>query len=404
MIDQDKIITAALMARGLNGRLGLPLILWGPPGIGKTAAVKRISRSLGFHFRDTSMPVTDPVDLAGFHVPDIEGQVVRNLPATWVEEVNQHKHGAVQLFDEMTSCEEDGHAAMMRIVLEGKAGDVQVAPTVRFMFCANPIDCATNATPLPPPMANRLCHLDFQAPDFTEWVKWLQDGRYLEAQSKSPTVEEIVAREAKVADMWPGAMAQAEAMISAFIMARPTLFNPGVPEGPERHRAHPSPRSWELAVSALASSIVHDLNSAERYTFIRACVGSAATKELQQFLREVDLPAPDKLLDGEVELKLNKRADRTMAILSSCQAFLASTHPIDADDAEMDAWKTRVDAFWGVCRQVIDAGSAELVKPSAEAMVKRNWDMRLFPGTQTNVFVVMQRIGSLVRKVTNNRI
>lgn len=47
-----------------------PLMLWGPPGTGKSAVVREAARDLGLPFVDLRLSQMSPVDLRGVPVPD----------------------------------------------------------------------------------------------------------------------------------------------------------------------------------------------------------------------------------------------------------------------------------------------------------------------------------------------
>ncbi len=54
-------------------RLGLPVLLWGPPGVGKTAFVENMAERLGYYFVTVLASVRTPDDFLGIPVPDQMG-------------------------------------------------------------------------------------------------------------------------------------------------------------------------------------------------------------------------------------------------------------------------------------------------------------------------------------------
>ncbi|PCJ25648.1 MAG: hypothetical protein COA94_06105 [Rickettsiales bacterium] len=395
MANQSSIVKASLFTPGLNGRWGLPLIAWGEPGVAKSGMIRDIAHECGLGFNSTIASICEPADLAGYPIPNEERTMVNALPPPWIHKVNAMS-GAVQLFDEATSCSNAAHAALMRITLEGKAGDVDVNPRVRFMMAANPVDCAANAQELAIPLANRFGHLQWDPGDARAWVEWLLSG----SEDNSPPVMSALAREKLVMEAWPEAFADAKGLVGAFISERGSVLHkmPLVDAG-ESSLAWPSRRTWEMATRAYAGGLVNGLTPAERHLFVTAFIGQGPAGEFIEFVKNVDLPKALDVLAGKVKFThAPVRLDRTMAVLSSCAAYILSTHT-EEGSPEHDQWLSHVDAYWALCLHVTEAKAAELIIPSAKMMVLKRWDTRLFAGNKSNAFAVMSRIEPLITKV-----
>ena len=59
-----------------------PLMLWGPPGVGKSAAISEVTQELGVGFIDVRLAQREPVDIRGLPVPREDG-VHWVLSAEW---------------------------------------------------------------------------------------------------------------------------------------------------------------------------------------------------------------------------------------------------------------------------------------------------------------------------------
>ena len=69
-VKQAKSILAKTAKNRLAGGAPQPVMLWGPPGIGKSDIVKAVAQELGIDLRDIRLSQLDPVDLRG--VPAVE--------------------------------------------------------------------------------------------------------------------------------------------------------------------------------------------------------------------------------------------------------------------------------------------------------------------------------------------
>ena len=65
-----KAILVKIAQKQLAGGKPQPVMMWGPPGIGKSDIVKAVTRECGIELRDVRLSQLDPVDLRG--VPTVE--------------------------------------------------------------------------------------------------------------------------------------------------------------------------------------------------------------------------------------------------------------------------------------------------------------------------------------------
>jgi hypothetical protein len=127
---------------------------WGPPGIGKSQAVKQIADARGAAFLDIRLSMFDPVDLRG--LPSIlNGETVWNRPAIWPRETGRE---TVLFFDEFDRAPGSVVNAALQIVLDRRIGEHALPDSVRIVAAGNgATDKGTNR--LPGAAANRFLHL-----------------------------------------------------------------------------------------------------------------------------------------------------------------------------------------------------------------------------------------------------
>ena len=320
-MDKKAILRAVWFTPGPNKRWGIPLLFTGSPGVGKSSVIEGLAEDLNVPIKTLIASLREPSDFGGLPIPQDNGSVTYS-PPNWAFDLCNVPNGiGVAFFDEITTCAPATQAALLRIILNGAVGDLQLPPGIRMVSACNPTDEAAGGWDLAPPLANRFAHLDWERPTGRDWCDWLVGGagEEDEAESFDPLKEQE-----RVMKHWHTHFAKARGLISGFIQRRPDLlFNMPKAGHPGSAKAWPSPRSWELATRCIAGAKLHGLNDVNEECLISATVGPAASAELITWIHEADLPDPVAVLDGKVKFEHDKRRlDRTLAVLNSCAAYI----------------------------------------------------------------------------------
>jgi hypothetical protein len=238
-----------------------PVMLWGPPGVGKSQMVALVAQQHGMPVIDIRLSQMEPSDLRGipFRVEDrVEWAVPSMLPDT-----ERHGSQGILFLDEITSVPPSVSAAAYQLILDRRLGAYTV-PDGWAIFAAGNRQGDRGVTyTMPAPLANRFSHFEVDI-NLDDWVAWAY------------------------------ANGMDERLI-AFLRFRPELlfeFDPA-----HNPVAFPSPRSWEFAHRALQKfADVPDLLTGS----LQACVGPAAGIELSAFVDNLDkLPDIDAIVRGE---------------------------------------------------------------------------------------------------------
>src|SRR3982751_5929284 len=140
----------------------LPVLLWGEPGIGKTAALTQLAESLGLPLTTVIASVHEPSDFSGLPVvgddPAVQG--VPMAPPDWAVRLARAGRGLLFL-DELSTAPPAVQAALLRLVLERRIGALTLPPGVRIVAAANPRSSAADGWELSAPLANRFVHLQW---------------------------------------------------------------------------------------------------------------------------------------------------------------------------------------------------------------------------------------------------
>lgn len=330
--------TAAL---ALAAFANVPVLLWGEPGIGKSAALGRLAAALGVPLETVIASIHEPSDFAGLPVvgADPVGQGVPMAPPDWA--VRLHRAGRGLLFlDELSSAPPAVQAALLRVVLERRVGSLGLPPAVRVAAAANPASQAADGWLLSPPLANRFVHLE-----------WTHDPR-------------VVAR--GLGGTWPepavptlsgdpaGAVARARGIVSGFLTARPGLVH-AMPSDPDAGgRAWPSPRSWEMALRLLAFGLATGVAREPLALALVGAVGPGAGTELLGYLERLDLPDPEAVLADPEAFSLPGRGDQQLAVFTAVVAAVR-------DRPTRPRW----EAAWAVLAKAAEAGAPDVAARSA---------------------------------------
>ncbi|MGA7800455.1 MAG: AAA family ATPase [Gammaproteobacteria bacterium] len=238
-----------------------PVMLWGPPGVGKSQIVAQVSERHAVPVIDVRLSQMEPSDLRGipFRVGEhVEWAIPAMLP-------DRERHGAfgILFLDEITSAPPSVSAAAYQLILDRRLGAYRV-PDGWAIFAAGNRQGDRGVTyTMPAPLANRFSHFEVDA-NLDDWVAW-------------------------------GYRSGIDERVIAFLRFRPELlfdFDPA-----HNPVAFPSPRSWEFAHRALQKFSNDEGLLTEA---LQACVGPAAGIELAAFVENMErMPDIDAILRGE---------------------------------------------------------------------------------------------------------
>lgn len=256
-----------------------PVMLWGPPGVGKSSIIRDVCEQAGVGFIDIRLSQREPVDLRGLPVPD--GDSVNWLiSGEWPRDPNSR---GIILFDEITAADRSLQVAAYELILDRRLGNLYSLPDGWLVVAAgNRAQDRAVAQTFSSALANRFCHLDVEA-DLDSWCQWAS------ANQLHPDV-------------------------IGFVRFRPECFfnmNGPIEQG------WPSPRSWTRVASTLEHAD-HHLDENTISLIIQGLVGAPAATEFLAFRRwSKELPDIPAMLRGECPIAIPDRADQRFAFCSS---------------------------------------------------------------------------------------
>lgn len=255
-----------------------PVMLWGPPGVGKSQMVAQVAARHGAPMIDIRLSQMEPSDLRG--IPFRVGNQVEWAVPAILPDTTRHGETGILFLDEITSAPPAVSAAAYQLILDRRLGEYQV-PDHWAIFAAGNRQGDRGVTyAMPAPLANRFSHFEVET-HLDDWVAW----------AYTHGIDERVI---------------------AFLRFRPELlfdFDPA-----HNPIAFPSPRSWEFAHRGLQK--FGDDPDLLQGT-LQGCVGPAAGIELTAFINSLDrMPDLDAILRGE-EVTIPKEIDLQYAVAAA---------------------------------------------------------------------------------------
>jgi len=238
-----------------------PVMLWGPPGVGKSQIVAQVAENHDAAIVDIRLSQMEPSDLRG--IPFKDDQKVEWAIPAMLPDVEVHGAAGILFIDEITSAPPSVSAAAYQLILDRRLGEYRVPDQWVIVAAGNRQGDRGVTYSMPAPLANRFSHYEVSV-NLDDWAGWAYRNNIDER-------------------------------IIAFLRFRPDLLFDFNPE--HNPVAFPSPRSWEFAHRAL-----HKFAEQPNLLLggLEACVGKAAGVELFAFIRSLEkLPDIDAIVRGE---------------------------------------------------------------------------------------------------------
>ena len=155
-----------------------PLMLWGPPGIGKSDLVAMLCNEMGGRLYDIRLPLLEPTDLRGipFYNKEI-GKMDWAAPIDMPDDETASQYPIVFLFlDELNGAAPAVQSAAYQLILNRKIGKYELPDNVVIIAAGNRESDKGVTYRMPSPLANRFIHLELRV-DFDSWNDWAVNHR-----------------------------------------------------------------------------------------------------------------------------------------------------------------------------------------------------------------------------------
>ena len=227
-------------------RLPFSVMIWGPPGVGKSSIVAQVTAAHELELIDLRLSQLAPTDLRG--LPVAEDGRSRWYPPEFLPTQGE----GVLLLDEINMAPPAMQGVAQQLILDRRVGSYRVPDGWLIWAAGNRRTDKTAVFDMPAPLANRFIHFEVE-PDPASFRLWCFENRIDER-------------------------------ITAFLAFRTALLHKVDINAP----AWPSPRSWATASRLLSADVP-----------IAAAVGMAAAAQFYAFCTVYgDLPDLDAIAAG----------------------------------------------------------------------------------------------------------
>ncbi|MDP6870457.1 MAG: hypothetical protein QGI21_06780 [Candidatus Poseidoniaceae archaeon] len=269
-----------------SAKITPPLMIWGPPGVGKSTFIQDLTEEEGIGFIDVRLAQREPVDIRGLPVPREDRKGIDwIISSEWPREnSDEFKQKGIILFDEITAADATLQVAAYEFILDRRLGKLYQVPDGWYIIAAgNRSSDGAVARTMSSALANRFCHLEVSS-NSEEWTKW-----------------------AVINDIHPS--------VIGFIRHSPQLlFN----MNGNKERGWPSPRTWERVSAEIKAAENCSLPKDLLETIIQGLIGIGAAIEFTGFLEWNDkVPSVSDLLMQNAKLEIPERSDQRYGFISA---------------------------------------------------------------------------------------
>ena len=297
IIDTLRDAYCALINGGQPLKLLPSVMLWGPPGVGKSQAIrqlaKEIQRETGkkTHVTDVRLLLFNPIDLRGIPTANADKTLAIWLKPQIFQMDPSDEVVNILFLDEISAAPQSVQAAAYQITLDRVVGEHRLPDNCIVIAAGNRTTDKSVAFKMPKALANRLLHIEVEG-SFKAWKQWAI------ASGINPKVL--------------GFLTFRQNYLMKFDAATEEL-------------AFATPRSWEM-VSNLLNYVSDDVD--KMFHMISGVVGSGIAIEFRTWAKVYDdLPDVKEIFDGK-NPKLPTGTDAMYALVSAMTAY-ARAHKDD---------------------------------------------------------------------------
>lgn len=281
---------STVIKNGLLVKTMPSVMLWGPPGVGKSQAVRQVAREIEqntgktVNVTDVRLLLFNPIDLRGIPTSNADKTLAIWLKPQIFQMDPSDEVINILFLDEISAAPQSVQAAAYQITLDRVVGEHKLPDNCIVIAAGNRTTDKSVAFKMPKALANRLMHIEIEG-SFNSWKEW--------------------AIGSGINDKVIGFLSFRQNYLMGFDSGSDDL-------------AFPTPRAWEM-VSNILNGIDDDIDS--MYSLIAGIVGTGVAVEFRTWAKVYkDLPAIDDIFDGKMP-DLPQNTDAMYALTASMTSY-----------------------------------------------------------------------------------
>ena len=287
-----------------------PVMLWGPPGVGKSDLAAQIAQDMGGPLIDVRLNLWEPTDIKGIPFYNASTNTMEWAPPAELptEEYASQFPVVVLFLDELAGAPPAVQAAAYQLVLNRRVGTYRLPDNVVIMAAGNRMTDKGVTYRMPTPLANRFMHFELRV-DFADWNIWATLNR---------VHRDVV-----------GYLNYAKADLYNF---DPTVHD----------RSFATPRSWSFV-----SDVIDDnMTESEQTDMVTGCIGEGlAIKFMAHRKIAADLPNPADILKGKVKELTIKEVSAMYSLTTGMCYELKDAYDEAKKSGKLDDWHKQCENF-----------------------------------------------------------
>lgn len=289
----------AVIEKNISPKILPSVMLWGPPGVGKSQGVRQIAHEIeertGKEVRitDVRLLLFNPIDLRGIPTANADKTLAIWLKPQIFQMDTDEDIINILFLDEISAAPQSVQAAAYQITLDRVVGEHKLPDNCIVIAAGNRVTDKSVSFKMPKALANRLLHMEVEG-SFTSWLNWA---------AKNGIHEKVI----------------------GFLSFRTDkLFGF---EAKNDDLAFATPRSWEM-VSNILNNVSGSVDT--MYPMIAGLIGSGLATEFRSWCAiHKGLPDIEGIFRGS-EHNLPKTSDTMYAVINSMTAY-AKEHRYESD-------------------------------------------------------------------------
>ncbi len=290
LIDELAPAYCNIINAGAPLRVFPSVMLWGPPGVGKSQAVRQLGKEIEqktgkkTHITDVRLLLFNPIDLRGIPTANAEKTLAVWLKPQIFQMDPSEDVINILFLDEISAAPQSVQAAAYQITLDRVVGEHKLPENCIVIAAGNRTTDKSVAFKMPKALANRLLHIEVEG-SFKSWKKW--------------------AVRAGVNEKVLGFLSFRQQYLMNFDSGNDDL-------------AFATPRAWEM-VSNILNHV--DGNVDKMYALIAGVVGTGLAIEFRTWAQVYkQLPDIEEIFDGK-QPQLPTGTDAMYALCSAMAAY-----------------------------------------------------------------------------------